>query len=585
MLSPMTKGSNQRRARRDSARCIEVAQRFLAAGQYADAIGPLLEATQHAPNDARLLNNLGLAYMFTRRFPEAITYLRRSIAARPDAVTYQNLGLALQSAGDDEGAIVAYRHAATLSPSLAVAHRRLADLLLDKGLRNEAAMAYQRAFDAAPGTSLGRLCRAKALAMDVQDRHLEAESELRQLIACDPADGVAHLTLGRVLQDAGRFDEAAACFERSIAIDPDAAPYQGLVSTRRVTEAERPWLSRILARLEAKDWERLFAPAMAERNRMSLHFAAAKALDDLGDYAEAIKHFVAANSIRRRVHPFNCKDVEQLADRLIARFTAEFLAQHSAIGGEDSTPVLIVGMPRSGTTLAERIVSSHPKVRGCGEVDFWILRGPDWIDAEPNQLAKAADRLRADYLRVLRGDACDAIRATDKMPFNFFWVGLVHLLFPNARIVHCRRNPVDTCWSIYRTPLSAAMNFSSALSDLASYYRIYLRVVEHWRGVIPSDRWLDLDYEEVVAHPEEQARRLIAFCDLEWDSACLRPEENDGAVKTASHWQVRQPIYRSSVERWRHYEPWIAELRDLLQPREKTELAQERAGATAAASH
>jgi hypothetical protein len=150
------------------------------------------------------------------------------------------------------------------------------------------------------------------------------------------------------------------------------------------------------------------------------------------------------------------------------------------------------------------------------------------------------------------------------MPFNFLWIGLVRLLFPNARFIHCRRNPIDTCLSIYSTQFTQSWGYASDRGDLAFYYRQYLRLMEHWRAVLPSDRLLDVDYEDATAAPEETARRLIAFCGLEWDPACLQPERNPDAVKTASTWQARQPIYRTSVERWRNYEPWIGELRLLL---------------------
>jgi tetratricopeptide (TPR) repeat protein len=371
--------------------------------------------------------------------------------------------------------------------------------------------------------------------------------------------------LGRLLQEAGRFDEASASFEQAIAIDPwQANAYHGLVSSRRFTEADRPWVARILARLEAGGWQQRFAPAIAEHRRMMLHFAVGKAFEDLGDYADAMTHFDAANRVRRQLSRFNRDEIERRTEALIARYTPEFFSDHSWMGHDDGTPVLIVGMPRSGTTLLERIVSSHPQVRGCGELTFWSERGPTWANAAPERLAKARHKLHAAYLRTLQRDAPGAIRATDKMPFNFFWLGLVHLLFPNARIVHSRRSPIDTCLSIYTTPFTAAWGFTSAPGDLVSYYRLYRRIMAHWRTVIPSDRLLDVDYEAVVSAPEKAARRLMTFCGVDWDSACLRPEQNRDAVRTASHWQVRQPIYSSSVERWRRYEPWIGELRDLL---------------------
>jgi tetratricopeptide (TPR) repeat protein len=560
----MIKASNHGRDEPEVERRIAVAGRFLATGDFARALGPLLEAARLVPNDAGILNDLGVAYMATRRFPEAITWLRCSIASRPDVGnTHYNLALALQHVGDDEAAILEHRRATTLSPELAEAYGQLADLLWEKGMRGEAIAAYVRASASAPGTSLGRLSRAKVL--NATGRHREAEEELRQLIAGDASNVVAHVLLGNVLLAVGRFAEAARSFERSIAMAPwRADAYYGLVSSRRFIEADRPWIDRILSRLEAKESYPTLSPAVAERHQMMLHFAAGKGFDDLGDYSDAMNHFHAANRIRRQRGSFNLDEVEHIIDHLVDRFTPEFVAEHSAIGRDDATPILIVGMPRSGTTLLERIVSSHPKVHGCGELDFWNERGPEWANAEPTRFVKMADRLRGDYLGVMRSSAADVLRATDKMPFNFLWLGLVYLLFPNARILHSRRNPIDTCLSLYATPFRTSWRFTGALGDLASYYRLYVRIMDHWRSVIPPDRLLDVDYEDVAAEPTRNAMRLVEFCGLDWDAACARPDKNPDAVKTASCWQARQPVYRTSVERWRRYEPWIGELRELL---------------------
>ena len=530
---------------------------LLKAGKYGDAIPLLLQAAELLPDNPVVFDDLGRAYLLTRRLPEAITSLRRAIALRPAfARTHSSLGLALAQAGDYEAALAAHRRAIELDPRLAEAHGRAADILLRKGRRDDAVTEYERAFEAAPDTTFGRLCGAKA--MLAQDRVSEAEDRLRKLVERDPSSSEAHLVLAHLLNEAGRFDEAAASFERSIALAPwQATAYGGLVSSRRLTEADRPLVARIVSRLGAAD--------VAERQRMTLHFAAGKALDDLRDYAGAIQHFDAANQIRHRLSPpFDRKYLEQRVDRLVARYTREYFAEHAAMGQGDETPVLILGMPRSGTTLIERIVSSHPRVGGGGELTFWNEHGSAWADVETGKLAEAADRLRGDYLRLLRSIGPDSLRITDKMPFNFLWIGLVHLLFPNARVIHCRRNPIDTCLSIYATQFTQSWGYASERGDLAFYYRQYLRLMEHWRTVMPSDRLLDVDYEDATAAPEAAARRLIAFSGLEWDDACLRPERNPDAVKTASTWQARQPIYRSSVERWRNYEPWIGELRQLL---------------------
>jgi tetratricopeptide (TPR) repeat protein len=528
-------------------------KRHLEAGQYEQAVGALLRAAQLVPDSPAIFADLGKACLFTRRLQEAINCLRRSIALRPAfAAVHHDLGHALEQAGDLEGALAAHRRAAELAPTLAAAHGRVGDLLTGMGRRGEAAEAYERAFAASRGTTLGRLSGAKALIL--RDRSDEAREQLRKLVTLDASNAEAHLVLGLILNEAGEFDEAAASFERSIELSPlQATAHHGLVSSRRITEADRPVIERILSRLAG--------PPMTETQRMTLHFAAGKALDDLKDYAGATGHFDAANRIRRKLAPFDRRSFERLVDRLIARFTPALFAAGTSMGTDDETPVLVVGMPRSGTTLIERIISSHPRAAGGGELVFWNEHAPTWTEAEVDPIA--ADRLRGDYLGVLRAIGPDAACVTDKMPFNFLWIGLVHLLLPRARIVHCRRNPIDTCLSIFQTQFAQNWSFASDRGDLASYYRQYLRLMDHWRAVIPADRLIDVDYESAIGQPEETARRLIAFCGLPWDGACLNPERNPHAVKTASKWQARQPIYRTSIERWRHYEPWIGELRTL----------------------
>jgi hypothetical protein len=222
-------------------------------------------------------------------------------------------------------------------------------------------------------------------------------------------------------------------------------------------------------------------------------------------------------------------------------------------------------MPRSGTTLAEQIVSSHPEVGAGGELNFWNERGAAWhaqgaAETGAPFLAKAA----ADYLGVLREVAPRKARVTDKMPFNFLWAGLIHLAFPRAVIIHCRRNAVDTALSIHQTHFHPGLAFPTGGLELVDYFRGYRRLTDHWRKVLPADRFIEVDYEELTRDPESMIRRIIAACGLAWNDACLRPERNPRAVKTPSKWQARQPIYRNSVARWRRYEPWLGPLRALL---------------------
>ena len=542
---------------------LERAEQLLRARQFEDALGPMVEGARFFPRNAALLSDLGMTYLFARRLPEAIEWLRRAIELEPArARSHFNLGIALEQSGEFTTAFDSYRKAIALEPHLAEAHGRMAGILRREARRHEeAATAYRRASAAAPGTTLGPV--REAIALVESGREDDAEKSLKLLLGQEelvaspsPWRAEAHIVLGRIMKNSGRFDEAVEHFERSLALAPGlVTPYEGLVSSRRLTEADRPLLARIIARIEDGD--------VNDHQRMMLHFAAGKALDDLKDYASAIGHFESANRIRQMLSSFEGPRFQELVDRLMDRFTTDVFTRHKNLAGGDERPVLIVGMPRSGTTLVERIISSHAKVAGGGELGYWNRFMADWTEAPIEKLAENAEQFRAGYLATLQDIAPTALRVTDKMPFNFLWLGPVHLFLPNARIIHCRRNPVDTCLSIYTTQFNENFGFASERSNLVFYYRQYLRLMEHWRAVLPVDRLLDVDYEEATGAPEEIARKLVAFCGLAWDEACLRPEHNPRAIRTASVWQARQPIFRSSVERWRNYEPWLGELRTL----------------------
>ena len=532
---------------------LQRAGHLLTAGRNLEAEAALQAAIRLDPENPDAPYALGVIALNRGQPREAETLLRRAVLLDPEfAVAHQNIGIALQMLDQSEAAIDAYRHAVSLEPELAEAHAMLADALASVGRRSEARASHAQAAAAAPSSTVALLSEAK-LALD-RGRTEAAESPLRQAIAREPMRREAHRLLGTVLDQLGRFDEAASSYERVIALDPgDTAAYFALLNGRRITPADRLLLDRVAALAER--------PGLGDRQRMPLHFALGKALDDLGEPARAIRHFDAANAARARLWTFDADGLARWVDRLIGTFTTDYIAHHAGLGAEDATPVLILGMPRSGTTLIEQILSRHPRIGAAGELTFWNVEGRAWDRGGVS--IEAARRMISAYQALLREAAPEAARVTDKMPYNFQWIGLVHILFPSARFIHVRRDPVDTCLSVYRTLFDFDQGWMSSRENLVHYYRQYARLMAHWRAVLPGTRLLEVDYETLVTVQETETRRMVAFCGLDWDDACLHPERSQNAIRTASLWQARQPVHADAVERWRRYEPWLGALRDL----------------------
>jgi tetratricopeptide (TPR) repeat protein len=537
---------------------LALATKLLSVGRAADAIAPLHDAALLEPSNPIILHDLGLACLEVGRVPDAIAALQQAVASDPNyADAFFRLGIAREKLGDIGGAIAAYERATTLLPSLTEAWFRAGALVYTLGHRDEAIGCFRRAAATGGKTRFGRLGKARALL--IEDRILEAEQVLRRTLAHDPKTAMAHDLLGNLLSESGRFDEARKCFQRAIEIAPLlAGSYYDLVRCRPVTSDD----DGLLQRMEGS----LATPGLEAGQCLRVHLAIGKAAEDLGDYALAMQHFDAADDVRRGIAPFDSTALSIEVDRLIARCTPEWIAQAPEVSDGDATPVLIIGMPRSGTTLVEQIVSMHPEVGAGGELNFWNARGAVWhrSGAAGNEtpfLASAA----ADYLDVLRAISPRAARVTDKMPFNFLWAGLIHVVFPRAIFIHCRRAAVDTALSIHQTFFHPGLAFPTGGAELVAYFHSYQRLIDHWRSVLPADRFIEVDYEELTRTPEPVIRRMIAACGLPWYDACLRPERNPRAVNTPSKWQVRQPIFINSVARWRRYEPWLGPLHELVE--------------------
>ena len=493
------------------------------------------------------------------RWAEAISLYEEIVRLDPDSPQARyDLGVACLRVGRLAEAVASLERAVELNPGFDSALSCLASAFLRQGCESEALLAYRRLSRTADDPLARRHFSAVALGME--GKHEEAEQELRRLIDLAPELAQSRVLLGELLSERGEFEEAARHLTEAIEAFPPA--FEHLTAVKRMTESDRPLLERMRVLAEG--------PSRDVTLRVRLQFALGKAFDDLGDYAEAMRQYDSANRLKAMSARLDRSALAAKYDNVISRFTAETLERarrslpRPANTGDD-LPVFIVGMPRSGTTLIEQILSSHPAVAAGGELTFWVDQLRGWGASGMSSLtAGALNKAAEDYRAELRKIGPKALRVTDKRLWNFELLWLIRLALPDARIIHCRRHPVDTCLSIFFANFSAREDYAWDRGDLAFFYRQYERLMDHWRGALPAGRFTEVQYETLIADREAETRRLVAFCGLDWDDACLKPERNGRVVKTASLWQARQPVYQTSVERWRRYEPWLGELKELM---------------------
>jgi tetratricopeptide (TPR) repeat protein len=383
----------------------------------------------------------------------------------------------------------------------------------------------------------------------------------RKAVRISPSFSSARLSLGEALEAGGRFKQAKFQYLSVLRREPHhlgalsrLLTLPGSVSGQYVNNAE--------ANVARED--------LVDRDRVQLLLGLARHYDRCGSYERAFGYVEQANKIRFANHPFDRVLHSEAVDRMIEVFTPGCFAsipRHETI---TRRPVFIVGMPRSGTTLVEQILASHSRISSGGElpaivgIAMQIGQGKGSYPEGVRQLdGPALAGLAAEYLDKLRSISMDSDRVTDKMPFNYMHLGLIHALFPNAKIIHCRRDPLDTCLSCFMTTFSESLQFASDQTTLGQYYLDYRRLMAHWRSVL-MEPWLDVQYERLVDDPEGVIRQVLQYCELDWESSCLRFHRTDRGVLTPSRWQVRQPIYRHSVGRWHHYERQLQPLVDVL---------------------
>lgn len=496
---------------------------LMALGRPADAEDAARRALAFDAGHGNALVALGSALRERGRLDDAEATLRRAIALWPDSAdAHNNLGTVLVARNDAENAVPHFAKAAELNPKGPLAYINLAG-------------------------ALARLARLD-----------EAETAGRQAVSAALDDPRPLNALGSVLAQAGRLDEAKTLYKRAVAVAPeDPMAHYHLCEALDDDEAG-PELDRLDA-LIAKG-------AGPAEQRLQLHFARAQIADRRGDAERAFADFERGNALRREGlaqagEAFDADAHDRLVARIAEVFSASFVAERAAFGAPSETPVFVLGMPRSGTTLVEQIAASHPAVHGAGELDDIA----DLRDRLPARLG--ADEPFPECARTLDADSVSALarhhlarldalgrgaaRVVDKNPFNFLMIGLIAVLFPAARIVHCGRDARDTGLSCFMRNFQRPHAWTTDLADIGRYLRAYEAMMAHWTAAGVAMH--DIVYEDLVADPERESRRLIGFLGLPWDDRCLSFYETKRSVDTASAWQVRRPIYATSVGRWRAY--------------------------------
>ncbi|MDR3513893.1 MAG: tetratricopeptide repeat protein [Caulobacteraceae bacterium] len=552
------------------------------------------------PNFPEAHNNLGNAYRALERKTEALACYQRAVTQRPNyAEAYNNMATSLRDAEDYESAEHAYRKAITLRPNYVEAHNNLSILLLYRDRTDEAlrVLADALKLDERNAATLLNVAKVQlkraahgvaeqavrfALQVDPKkaeaymvlaqihhelDQHPEALAALEKAIALDPEVGEFHSFYGVVLKSVGRLDEARAEIRKALEFNPDLYGAYANLNDLETFEADHDLMIQMKDILERAD------KPNSDRY-LPIHFAYAKALEDVGEYKQALEHYAIGAKLRRNQLQYDEAETFSFFDQIKATFSKDTFANRRWGGDPSKTPVFILGMPRSGSTLVEQILSSHPQTFGAGEVKVLhralgalrdrlpsIPKYPAMINAmDPEHFQQIA----SDYLAELQRESDGAARVTDKLLTNYFFVGLIQLLFPNAKIIHTRRNPVDTCLSAYTKLFKDDMPHSYDLGELGRYYRRYEDLMAFWAEVLPPGVMMTVDYESVVGDLETNARALIEHIGLPWDDACVNFHESRRPVKTASVVQVRQPVYKTSVERWKRYGDGLAPLLEAL---------------------
>lgn len=532
--------------------------------RHEDAVSSYRRALAIRPQHADGWINLGNACKLMQCHEEAIASYRRAISCNPaHGVAYNNLGNAYREIKRNDEALACYGKAIALNENYADAHFNQALVQQELGACEDALASYGRAICLKPDNAIAYFNRGNILRS--MGRSEEALNDYDSAIGCKPDYADAYHNRGTLCMELGRVGEAEKNLEMAISLNPENPQSFMFLSRSRTFSSDDPEFRLMEALYEKR-------AILSRDEQINLSFAMGKALEDIGQYDQAFDVYAEGNRLRYLEHPVDDEAEDAALKRVISTFTRELIEQSERLGRElplttedGRVPIFIVGMPRSGTTLVEQMLGSHPSVLGAGELPTLdeICRQINLPSPEVSDWKDSLRYLRQmgqEYIRRVWERAPNMKYVIDKMPGNFVHLGVLHLMLPGAKIIHVVRNPMDTCFSCYALHFQEEHDYAYDLGALGRYYSRYMNLMRHWHSVLPAGRILDLCYEDIIADQEHETRRLLDYLGLPWDDACLKFYESKRAVRTASLAQVRKPVYSSSVARWKRFEKHLGPL-------------------------
>ena len=541
---------------------------YLGMGRFKESFNAYRKALNFAQDHPVVLNNIGNVLMQQGEYDKAQKWLNQAVEQDPDNATIRcSLGNALRGLGKHADAVTAYRRAIELNPRQAYFYQNLGKVLIQMEQLDEAVDCFNEVLKIDPKDQhayigLGDAGRAQG---DLE----QAVAAYQDAIAGNPVNAKAYSGLGGVYSDHGEIDKAVSALQKAIEIDP------GLTSAYQVLARNKTFIN---FDGELKAMEILYAKrGLTDSQKCQLAFALGKAYEDLGEFDKSMEFVIEATRIKRGDFTYSIADSRVEFETIKAVFSPDFLSSCADFGEPDQTPIFVLGMPRSGTSLVEQILASHPEVFGAGELTdlskvYETIDKPI-DDTQPDIFPQRMVGLNSDafanlgrqYIARIRKHSPESRYVVDKLPHNFRRIGFIRAILPRARIIHCTRDPLDNCLSLFKTDFQAGQPYSYDMLETGQYYRLYLDLMDYWKTNLPGVIY-DLNYEELVRDQEEQTRRLLEHCGLPWSDSCLDFHETRRKVRTASNAQVRRPIYNDSVNRWarneKHLQPLISVLNE-----------------------